>query len=370
MVCVKFSHPKPIINYYFIVTLTIKNVFKTLELMNHKPILVILVIYSTIFFSCKEDVKLTSGLVQKLNDVEKAFESIDTIPELIAFTNSFPVPEGKNGHLQSAQIIDKGDSRYIILTGSSNISYSAVIKLDQKKGNKVISINHLLGNPYTHAGGMQLYGHYMAVGIEDSQLRDKSKVRIYDLSNPEDPIENPIFELLRSGEYERSTAGGIGLIEWQQHIVMLVVDWNGRNLDFYICPVEDWNLGSIEFELWKSVKTETLDKQGWVDNEWRSYQNINLLCDKNNQLYAIGFDVYNPDRNTSVADLYKLNLGNIIDDRKTPISMKKVSRREFLCTSTISFSLGAGVHIIDENRFGIIATSSVIEDTSYLNYFK
>ena len=87
-------------------------------------------------------------------------------------------------------------------------------------------------------------------------------------------------------------------------------------------------------------------------------------------LWVLGFDGFNHDRNTSVADLFKLNLGNIIDNRKTPISMKKVSRKEFLCTSTISFSLGAGVHIIDENSFGIIATSSVIEDTSYLNYFK
>ncbi len=338
--------------------------------MNHKPIFVILAIYSAIFFSCKEDVKFTTGLVQKLNDVEKAFESIDTIPELIVFTNSFPVPEGKNGHLQSAQILDMGDARYIILTGSSNISYSAVIKLDQKNGNKIISINHLLFNPYTHAGGIQLYGHYMGVGVEDSQQRDKSKVQIYDLSNPENPIENPIFELLRSGEYERSTAGSIGLIEWQQHIVMLVVDWDARNLDFYICPIKDWNQKNIMFKLWKSVKTETLDKQGWIDNEWRSYQNINLICDKNNQLYALAFDGFNQDRNTSVADLFRLNLGDVIDNNKTPISMKKVSRKEFLCTSTVSFSLGAGIYIIDENSFGIMGTCSVIKDISYLNYFK
>lgn len=50
--------------------------------------------------------------------------------------------------------------------------------------------------------------------------------------------------------------------------------------------------------------------------------------------------------------------------------MKKVSRKEFLCTSTVNFLLGAGVHIIDANSFGIIATPPLIEDTSYLNYFK
>lgn len=153
------------------------------------------------------------------------------------------------------------DTSYIILTGSSNTSYNAIIKLDQKKGNKIISINHLLYKPYSHSGGIQLYGNYMAVGIEDSELREKSKVQIYDLSNPENPIENLIFELLRSGEYERYTAGSIGLIEWLQHIVMLVVDWDGRNLDFYICPIKAWNQKKI-FKLWKSVKTETFDKQG------------------------------------------------------------------------------------------------------------
>lgn len=336
--------------------------------MNCKLISVILAFFSAILFSCKESDILATGFVQKLYDVEKAFEAIDTIPELIAYTNSFPVPEGKNGHLQSAQILDKDGVRYIILTGSSDISYSAVVKLDREKGNKIISVNHLLYQPFTHAGGIQLLGHYMGVGVEDSGQRDKSKVQIYDLSNPENPIENPVFELFRSGEYERSTAGGIGLIEWQQHIVMLVVDWDGRNLDFYICPVEAWNLGNIEFKLWKSVKTATLDRQGWIDDEWRSYQNINLICDKNNTLYALGLDGFNPDKNTSVADLYKLQIGNITDN--IPVSMIKVSRKEFQCTPTVSFSLGAGVHIIDENSFGIIATCSVIEDISHLNYFK
>lgn len=337
--------------------------------MNYKLILLISGFYLAIFFSCKKsDIHITAGFVQKLNDVEKAFEDIDTTYELITITNSFPVPKGKNGHLQGAQILDKNGKRYIIITGSSGVSYSIVVKLDKEKGNKIISMNHLMHNPFTHAGGIQLLGHYMGVGIEDNHLKDKSKVQIYDISNPENPIENPVFELFRSGEYKRSTAGSIALIEWQQHIIMLVVDWDGKNLDFYICPVKAWNLGNIEFKLWKSVKTATLDRGGWIDDEWRSYQNINLLCDKNNQLYALGLDGFDPERNTSVADLYKLNLGNIKDN--IPVSMIKVSRKEFLCSTTVSFSLGAGVHIIDKNSFGIIATCSVIEDTSYFNYFK
>lgn len=337
--------------------------------MNYKLILLISGFYLAIFFSCKKsDIHITAGFVQKLNDVEKAFEDIDTTYELITITNSFPVPIGKNGHLQGAQILDKNGKRYIIVTGSSDVSYSIVVKLDKEKGNKTISMNHLMHNPFTHAGGIQLLGHYMGVGIEDNQQKDKSKVQIYDISNPEDPIENPVFELFRSGEYKRSTAGSIALIEWQQHIIMLVVDWDGKNLDFYTCPVKAWNLSNIEFKLWKSVKTATLDKGGWIDDEWRTYQNINLLCDKNNQLYALGLDGFDSERNTSVADLYKLNLGNIKDD--IPVSMIKVSRKEFLCSATVSFSLGAGVHIIDKNSFGIIATCSVIEDTSYFNYFK
>ena len=338
--------------------------------MNYKFKLVILAFYSALLFSCKEENIHTTGFVQKLNDVEKAFETIDTIPEVITYTNSFPVPEGENGHLQSAQILDNDvqGTRYIILTGSSDTSYSVVVKLDNEKGNKVISMNHLLHYPFTHAGGIQLFGHYMGVGIEDSRQRNKSKVQIYNLSNPADPIEKPVFDLLRSGEYERSTAGGIGLIEWQQHIVMLVADWDCKNLDFYICPVEVWNLGNIVFKLWKSVKTATLDKQGWIDDEWRSYQNINLMCDKNNQLYALGLGGFNSDKNTSVADLYKLNLGDITDN--IPVSMKKVSRKEFHCTPTVSFSNGAGIHVINENSFGIIVSSAVIEDISHLNYFK
>lgn len=337
--------------------------------MNYKLILLISGFYLAIFFSCKKsDIHITAGFVQKLNDVEKAFEDIDTTYELITITNSFPVPQEKNGHLQGAQILDKNGKRYIIVTGSSDVSYSIVVKLDKEKGNKTISMNHLMHNPFTHAGGIQLLGHYMGVGIEDNQQKDKSKVQIYDISNPENPIENPVFELFRSGEYKRSTAGSIALIEWQQHIIMLVVDWDGKNLDFYTCPVKAWNLSNIEFKLWKSVKTATLDKGGWIDDEWRTYQNINLLCDKNNQLYALGLDGFDSERNTSVADLYKLNLGNIKDD--IPVSMIKVSRKEFLCSATVSFSLGAGVHIIDKNSFGIIATCSVIEDTSYFNYFK
>jgi hypothetical protein len=337
--------------------------------MNNHFKLGILVLGIVVLFSCNKEKIHTTGLLQKLNDVEKAFEAIDTIPEVIKYTNSFPIPDKGNGHIQSAQVLDVERTRYVILTGSSDsTSYSAVVKLDNIKGHKVVSINHLLDNPFSHAGGTQLLGSYMGVGIEDNVLKDKSKVRIYNFYNPEAPIKNPIFELMRTGEYKRSTAGGVGLIEWQGHIIMLVVDWDGINLDFYTCPVEAWNLSNLEFKLWKTLKTASLDKQGWIDNEWRSYQNINLICDKNNQLYALGLDGFGKEKTISVADLYQLNLGSIGDN--SPISIKKISRRKFQCTNSVNFSLGAGVHIIDENSFGIIATGGTIKSDSYLNYFK
>ena len=164
-------------------------------------------------------------------NVISAFKNIEKSPKIIKYKNEKET-YNRGGHLQGVQLTENSD--YAIVTGSSDLhAYYAVVKLDEKP--EVISVNKLMEKPFKHAGGFQIFRNLMAVGIEDNSVKDKSKVCIYNIQNPEIPTTEPIAVIDRKGEPLRATAGCVGITKYNNKALVLVGDWDSKHLDFYTC---------------------------------------------------------------------------------------------------------------------------------------
>ncbi len=296
---------------------------------------------------------------QATNDeiIVSKFKSISNNPTVIEFTNTKKI-NNIGGHLQGIQLFYNGKSKYAFLSGSSSsYAYFSVVKLGDKI--QVISVNDLMNKPFKHAGGFQIYQNYLAVGIEDNQKKDKSKVCIYDISNPENPSVEPIAIIKREGKPKRSTAGCVGIAKYNDKALLAVGDWDTKNIDFYACKFNEIEKGG--FEKIQSINTDKILKEGWVDNNWHSYQNINLI-NFNNDLYLIGLGQNNAQED--IADIYRLN-------EKSPgnFNLIKLATKTFICKSESSFKAGAGVIWSETGEMQIISCGYNIENISHLNYF-
>jgi hypothetical protein len=195
-----------------------------------KSLLIPNFVITAIFFSLYIN---SFGQVFSGKSLVSEFKNLDSKPEIISYSNTLEI-NNSGGHLQGIQSIQNNDGKYFVLSGSSDsYSYFAVVKQGDK--NEVISVNKLMDKPFKHAGGFQIFQNYMAVGIEDNDAKDKSKVCIYDISNPEKPAGKPVAVIERAGEPKRSTAGCVGITKHKDQILLAVGDWDTKNIDFYSC---------------------------------------------------------------------------------------------------------------------------------------
>ena len=285
------------------------------------------------------------------------FNNIETTPEIKIFTNEFEI-NNTDGHLQGIQKFENDNGEYVLMSGSSDsYSYCSVVKLGNE--NKVILLNKLMEKPFKHAGGFQIFQNYLAVGIEDNSAKDKSKVCIYDISEPEKPLAKPLTVIERNGEPLRSTAGCVGIAKYKNKALIVVGDWDSKNLDFYSGDFEKMN--NSTFKKIYSIDTKSISRKDWINNEWHSYQNINLF-NIDEKLYLIGLGQTKTAEN--IVDLY------IVTEESTGIfSLKKVASKTFNCTKECSFKAAAGVDFSNE-KFKIFSCGYNVNNISYLNVFQ
>lgn len=284
------------------------------------------------------------------------FNAIGSKPVEICFSNKFKV-NNKGGHLQGIQRYENKNGEYFFLSGSSEKeSYYAVLKTTPE--NKLIQINNFFEKPFKHAGGFQIFGNYLAVGIEDNDKKDKSKVCIFDISNPEEKFGAPKLVIERNGEPLRSTAGCVGITKLNGKYLVAVGDWDTKHIDFYWTQPENTKekppvkTGSIAIE--ETTKTD------WINNEWNSYQNINLF-NVNGILYLIGLGQNSKSEN--IADLYE-----VLVVEQSDFKLKKTATRKFNCSGECSFKAGAGVEYIN-GKLTIFACGYNIGKVSEINIF-
>lgn len=294
-------------------------------------------------------------------DIVTAFHRLGTFPDVIEYTNNQEVNR-QGGHLQGVQWVKNGEEEYVVMSGSSSTySYYAVVKMDGK--NEVLAVHKLLDKPYKHAGGFQIQDQYMAVGIEDNEARDKSKVHVYRFDDPEHPPQRPLAVIERTGEYERATAGGVGVIRLQEQLLVVVGDWSSRHLDFYLGDDQGSATEPFTFKKVYTINAKEADKKDWINPQWYSYQNINLIKDRNNKLYLIG--LARNEENQDVADLFRLETKDL-----RAFVLKKVTTKKFKAKEGTSFQWGAGVtYDTDQGRMRIISCTDQINKISVLNVY-
>ncbi len=253
----------------------------------------------------------------------QAFEEITDSPKQLTFENSLTV-NTQGGHIQGIQQV--GD--YFLLSGSSSTaSYYATVA-----NNKVVRIDTLLPRPYKHAGGFQVNNGLLAIGVENNETKDVSRVLIYDYSDPANLSNQLIQVVQRKGKAKRATAGCVAIAKYQEQYLLLVGDWDTRHLDLYQISVDSIENNEASFVLTQSITLKDHPRDGWVDKAWYPYQNINLF-NSEGSLYLVGLGINEQEKN--VADVFTLSL-------EPTFELVKVVSRTFPKQAQTSFLWGAG----------------------------
>ena len=296
------------------------------------------------------------------DNIVKAFKQIDAAAHVIRYTNELALNH-EGGHIQGVQWMEKEGKEYIVMTGSSSTySYYTVLRRGGKQ--EVISVNRILDKPYKHAGGFQINDSYMAIGIEDNEARNTSKVYVYNMADPEQPPQQPLAIIERNGAYERATAGSVGIMKLADKILLVVGDWSSRHLDFYIGDEQLLKGQQANFEKVYTISEKEADKEDWTDQEWPAYQNINLIKDAGNNIFLLG--LARNDKEQEVADLFKVETKDF-----EVFKLQKVASQQFKPKKGTSFKWGAGV-VYDEKEgsMRIISSTPHMKGTSILNEYK
>lgn len=290
-----------------------------------------------------------------------SLEKINSTPISITFQNSLEI-NNNGGHLQGIQYLQFKQKDYYVLSGSSDTySYYSIVKIG--KENRVISTNKILEKPFKHAGGFQIYKNLMAIGVEDNNAKNKSKVFIFQLDNPEKLPEEPLSIIERMGTFKRATAGCVGITVINNKVLVVVGDWDTEHLDFYRIDRETLGLDGEALELEYSVNTKKLDKSGWSDDSWLSYQNINFIKDTSGNLYLAGMT--SNDNGENVLDLYEIETEDLAS-----FKLKKIYSKKFTGNKQTKFRWGAGIHVTEDMDIKLFSCGKNILNTSTIDIYR
>lgn len=263
-----------------------------------------------------------------------AFSQITQQTQTISYTNEIEV-EHKGGHLQGIQRYRSQGKDQLILSGSSS-SYSYFASLPFQDSAQVDYVHHILPKPLKHAGGIQVWKQFLAIGVEDNEARDRSQVMIYNLADSSG-IPSLVTNIPRKGPRERPTAGCIGITQTADNILLVAGNWDTRDLDFYVCSLSGWESGAVRFDSVFTLHTPTWNQQQPAPGPWLSYQNINLFTDSTNQVFMAG--MARNQQGKDVADIYLLT-----ESPDYRYQLKWLARKVFPALNTTSFQLGAGIY--------------------------
>ncbi|HZG42438.1 MAG TPA: hypothetical protein VEY93_05710, partial [Longimicrobium sp.] len=274
------------------------------------------------------------------SNVQRAFKAVNpnsaqriTLTNPNALTNmppgfnSGPVPG--DFHQQGIQ---KTRFNCFVVSGSApSFSYFYTTGPDRQVNN-VIRIDPT----FTHAGGIQVAGGILAIGIEKvGQPNGGSRVHFYDLSQPT-PRQMPRV-ITRSTE----TAGAVGLVQAADgNYIAVVAGWDSKRLTFHRFASLYQN-GGIQ------GVAVTVSASGW-----QKYQNINLFLDTSQRLWLVGTHTSGyPIGNDDWGDLYQVS----IDWARSRVTIDKREKMHFYRSGEgPRFKWGAGYYF-DGNRFEVFS---------------
>lgn len=298
---------------------------------------------------------------QSNNQIINSIKKINATPVSVEFQNSLKI-NNDGGHLQGIQYVPHQQNNYYVLSGSSDTySYYSVVKTGNK--NLLISTNKILEKPYKHAGGFQIYQNLMAIGVEDNEAKTKSKVFIFQLDDPEKPPREPLSIIDRTGTAKRATAGCVGIITIGEKVLVVVGDWDTRHLDFYRTDLKQLEQGNATLEVEYTINTREMDKTGWIDKNWLSYQNINLIKDDSDKLYLAGMT--SGGKGENVLDLFEIE-----SEELSSFKLRKIYSKNFGENKQTKFRWGSGIYCADDMSIKVFSCGENIQDVSIIHEYK
>ena len=283
-----------------------------------------------------------------VEDVLAALHRIPEAPRAVPCqAGGLRVPDG--GHLQGIQQAEIERRPFIVMSGSASAESYLVLLALERSGAQVAALKPLLPRPFKHAGGLQVCGDYLAVGIEDDDRKVVSKVWILRL--PEllraGPLE-PAIEIERHGAYERATAGAVALARVGDRHVLCVGTWDSATIDFYRSNGKALSDSDCRFELRESWDAKKADRSSWSDGDYASYQNLNLVVERSDRVFLIGFANAG---GADAADVFHVALEAAVPVERR---LQKVHRCA-LRGREASFRHGAGLTVVDTETLAILS---------------
>ena len=293
--------------------------------------------------------------------VEEAVSDISPSPMEVSFSNSLEIVNS-GGHIQGIQKLRHNNTDYYVLSGSSSeYSYYAIVKTG--KVNLVTSVNKILDKPLKHAGGFQIWENLMAIGVEDNEAKNKSRVFVFNLDNPEKPPEKPLTIIERIGTFKRATAGCVAITIIDQKVLIAVGDWDSKHLDFYRVSEEKLYEEGAVLELEYSIDSQKLKKDNWVDESWNSYQAINFLKDADENLFLAGMT--SSEQGEEIIDLFFIESHDLSE-----FALKKIYSRKFPAHPKTKFRWGAGLSSDIDGKIRLMASEEHINPTSLFTIYE
>ena len=310
----------------------------------------------------------------RMIDVALSFEQQGDDASVIEFTTEgWSIPSG--GHLQGIQRMNipsktsGGVSKeFFVISGSSDNEAYFIVVGRTEGGYAIVQKKAICKEPYRHAGGIQIIGNYLVVGVEDNLEKDKSKVCFFDITNPEKPIGDPIITIQRRGEEKRATAGAVAIVKRPADYLLIVGSWDSDTLDFYrsngtyLGECDPKGESNCKFTYWQTWDKDNASRKGWCDETWGSYQNLNLISDVDDRLFLLGY--YCSEEEEDYIDLYSLDL-----DKPSSEVIKKEDSRFVECKAGASFKYGGGAYAKDENSLVSYACERDCQSKTIINEF-
>lgn len=228
-----------------------------------------------------------------------------TTPFTLTNVNQLPIPEGNSSfHQQGIQRLENGG--WAVSGSDQDNGYLYFTEPDGRIHTKFTFPDDLnlrgaaAQTKYNHPGGFQIAGKVLAIGIENTDLRQASysRVVLLDVSDPRKPVHFSHLDIVREAvEGAVMSAGAVGITELADRYLIAVGNWDSKRFDFYTTSSRD--LGNPE--------TTTSARLGsWTPGPTGdSYQNFNLYGHAPDALFAIG--LYSVDRIRDRADAFLLD---------------------------------------------------------------
>jgi hypothetical protein len=289
-----------------------------------------------------------------LNHVVTAYNQVAAHATSISIDRAGVVlPAG--GHFQGIQRMlgEPGEPResrepqLLVITSSSNQQayFVACAMAEDGLSGRAYSPVTMAMSPLRHAGGCQAVGNYLVAGIEDNDTNRVSEVQFWDFTRF--PTQLIPMTIPRSGKEKVSTAGAVGLSSFNNGSALAVATYNAGTVDFYRSDADPFN-GS-PFTLRFTWVEDQADKTNWIDQNFLTYQNVNLVTQADGQLFMIGFERSGGD---DFMDLFSVNL-----EGEPNSALKKLATKHMFCTDGCTFHYGGGIFIPSPDGFEVYAVN-------------